>query len=513
VSGPGRRLTRAALLRRGGVAAVALGSVPALRAVAGRGHSRPRVVVVGAGLAGLRCAHVLWRRHGIPVAVHEWDSRAGGRCETLRGFFHGGQTVDQHGEFISSEHTAMRALARHFDLRLQDVNRVPPGTDDTYWFGGSRYTRAQLDADWRAFGRRLFRDAVARAPWPTRHGRHVSQAAREWDHQSVPEWIERHVPGGLRQPFGKLLIQDVIDEYGGDPADQSALNLVYLLGYDDSTESGYQPHGGPALSGTDERFHIIGGNDQVVSGMLDELPSGTVTLDSRLVALRRRPSGGWVCSFESGASTRDVSTDHVVLALPFATLRHVDLDRAGLPALKLRAIRTLGMGTNSKVQLQFARPVWVGEGFDGTFYTDTGGQSGWQAPSDPPGAPGVMVDFLGAQEGRGLGARYGLTADEGPAPAALVADTLRRLEPVYPGIGRAWNGLAYVNWSPGDEHIGGSYSYYRVGQYTGISGVEPGRVGSLHFAGEHTSLEFQGYMEGAVRSGERVAGEIAGRVA
>ena len=121
----------------------------------------------------------------------------------------------------------------------------------------------------------------------------------------------------------------------------------------------------------------------------------------------------------------------------------------------------------------------------------------------------MIIDYLGGPAGRDLGRRFGLTTDEGPAPAPMVRETLRKLEKVFPGVTSAWNGKAYYNWSPGDEHIRGAYSFYRVGQYSGFSGVEPLPVGNLHFAGEHTSLNFQGYMEGAVRSGERAAREIA----
>jgi monoamine oxidase len=64
-------------------------------------------------------------------------------------------------------------------------------------------------------------------------------------------------------------------------------------------------------------------------------------------------------------------------------------------------------------------------------------------------------------------------------------------------------------WSPGDTHVGGAYSYLAVGQSTAFNGIQGRREGNLHFAGEHTSLDFQGYMEGALRSGYRAAGEVA----
>ena len=80
----------------------------------------------------------------------------------------------------------------------------------------------------------------------------------------------------------------------------------------------------------------------------------------------------------------------------------------------------------------------------------------------------------------------------------------------FPGAGAAYNGGAYYSWSAGDPYTGGAYSYLKTGQYT-FNGIQGRRSGNLHFAGEHTSVNFQGYMEGALRSGYRCATEIARR--
>jgi monoamine oxidase len=90
----------------------------------------------------------------------------------------------------------------------------------------------------------------------------------------------------------------------------------------------------------------------------------------------------------------------------------------------------------------------------------------------------------------------------------MVNDTLAALEPILPGVTAAYNGLAYCNVGAIDQHLLGAWSQYNVGQYTGFGGIQGVQEGNIHFAGEHTSTSFQGFMEGAVRSGERVAGEI-----
>jgi monoamine oxidase len=90
----------------------------------------------------------------------------------------------------------------------------------------------------------------------------------------------------------------------------------------------------------------------------------------------------------------------------------------------------------------------------------------------------------------------------------MARDFLRGCEISFPGVSAAYNGKAYYAWSAGDPHTGGAYSYFKPGQYCGFNGSQGQRRGNVHFAGEHTSVDFQGYMEGALRSGYRCAREV-----
>jgi monoamine oxidase len=92
----------------------------------------------------------------------------------------------------------------------------------------------------------------------------------------------------------------------------------------------------------------------------------------------------------------------------------------------------------------------------------------------------------------------------------MVSDFLAGIESLFPGSRSTYNGKAFYVWSSGDPHIRGAYSYLKVGQYTAFNGLQGKREGGLHFAGEHTSVNYQGYIEGALRSGHRCADEIAG---
>ena len=500
-------VSRREFLQGTGALLAATAAAGFLRPTLAGAATQPRIAIVGGGLAGIRCAHKLWIERGLTSTIYEWDDHVGGRVETLRGFFANGQIIEQHGEFISSEHASMLSLARRYSLALDNAQVSPPNTNSVYWFNGGYYTQRRLNADWKRFAWAVFHDAALKAPFPTRYNHH-NKIALQWDKMSVVDWINKYVPGGMSAPFGRLCYEDVLSEYGGPPEQQSALNLIYVLGYDDSAASGYQSRNSPVLAGTDEKYHIKGGNDQIIAGMVSELPAGTIQLGQQLMAVKLNSDGSYTCTFLNGATTSNVVCDHVVLAIPFSTLRKVDLSKANLSTLKMTAINHLQLGNNAKIMLQFNSRVWNADGFDGNTFADNGAAVTWETTNYQPGATGILLDFPAGAQGAGLAAKYGLTTDQAAAPAAMVNDTLAVLEPIFPGVTANYNGLAYCNDGNIDPHLLGAYSQYRIGQYTGFSGIEPVQEGNIHFAGEQTSLNFQGFMEGAVTSGERVAGEI-----
>jgi monoamine oxidase len=167
--------------------------------------------------------------------------------------------------------------------------------------------------------------------------------------------------------------------------------------------------------------------------------------------------------------------------------------------VKARAIRELGMGQNAKLALQFRTRHWAALGCSGDTTSDRGYQQTWEATRAQAGAGGILVDYTGGTA---------TLAQSGRLPSALADEFLTRIEPVLPGLTAQWNGrVAFEDW-PRNPWTLGSYSYYAPGQYTAFGGAEAEAVGSCHFAGEHTSTDAQGYLEGAVESGERAAREV-----
>ena len=105
------------------------------------------MLVIGGGLAGLSATRSL-RHRGHNVRLFDASDRLGGRVWTLRGFLAGGQVSEHGGEFVSSEPSAMRGLARKFGLRLENTLSYPVGTRDRYYFDGGRYPLAAATAGW-----------------------------------------------------------------------------------------------------------------------------------------------------------------------------------------------------------------------------------------------------------------------------------------------------------------------------------------------------------------------------
>ena len=500
----GRDLTRREVLAAGtGIAAsAALASAPS-RALArlARSGGAPRIAVVGAGLAGLRCAHLLWTGapgHPLAATVYEANpDRAGGRCWTLRGFFSGGLETEHGGSFLNSDQLAVRSLAAELGLAEEVVNGGDlESGEEVFFIGGARYSLAEAQADWRDFAFDAFRAAAREMRQPGGEAR--------LDAMSVPEWLDS-TPIGAHSRFGRLMEANTVTENGGDPSDQSALDLIELL-------SGNRRSSLVPLPGDDERYHLVGGNDQLVSRMIAALPGGAVRQGCALVAVRERSDRSLALSFESAGVLDEVVADWVVLALPFSTLRDVDLSRSGLSAEKLRVIRTMGMGTNAKVHLELTHKTWPALGYSGAIYGEWQRLAcGWDdcVQLGPAASPALYLAFPGARAGAG-----GLTgAAHGPAPAGDVATALADIEHLFAGTTAAFTGRAYEDHWAEDPWVHGAYSYYRVGQAASYGTIARRTEGRMLFAGEHTSIANIGFLDGAVETGERAARRLLHRFA
>jgi monoamine oxidase len=481
--------SRRQFIGQAGLAAAALAGAPLLRA-AKPVASNARVAVVGAGLAGLTCAYRL-KQAGVDATVYEANTHVGGRCRTLRDYFLDGQIAEHGGELIDQGHTSIRHLAQELRLPLDNLLAAEPnGTEAFFHFDGTPYRYRDATRDLKAIWQTLHRDLSA-ASYPTLYNQSTPRG-RQLDQMSIIDWIQENVPGGTNSRLGQLLDVGYTIEYGAESDQQSALNLLYLLGYN-------SPGQFNLFGASNEKYHVRGGNDRIVSTLASVLGSQVVT-DHALIKACLTAGGSYALTFQTAQGMQEVAADKVVFALPFSILRHsVDLSQAGFSELKLTAIDELRMGSNSKLNVQFSQRRWVSLGGNGDSFADTGYQASWEVSRGQPGTSGILVGYSGGDHADSFGSG---------TPAMQAALFLSQIEPVFSGIGAHHNGLATVDFWRGDAFTRGSYSYWGVGQYTRFAGIEGVPEENAHFCGEHTSIDSQGYLNGAVETGERVAKEI-----
>ena len=480
------RTTRRALLTGAGSALAGASLLGTLaRPAVARGAGSPRIVVVGAGLAGLTAAYRL-QQAGYAAQVYEGSDRIGGRCWTGRDTFADGQIYEHGGELIDSNHIEIKQLAQELGLTLDNLYQSETkGTEQLGWFFGKPYSFAQMTDDLKSIWQQIHSD-ISAASYPTHYDSYTARGL-ELDKMTLYRWIENYVPGGHASQLGAMLDVAYNIEYGAETTVQSSLNMLYLLGY-----------AGPGQFRTfgksNEKFHVRGGNDQIPTLLAAKL-NAQITTNQPLTAIKKNNDGTYNLSL--GSAT--VVADHVVLALPFTTLRDVNFAKAGFNAVKTTAIKELGMGTNAKVTVQFKSRFWRDQGCTGETYSDRGYQNTWEASRAQDGRSGLLVWYTGGDPGVAVGSG---------TVESQVATFLQQIEPVLPGATAQWNRRATRDWWTGNPWTKGSYSYWKAGQYTKFSGAESEASGTCHFAGEHTSQDFQGYLQGAVETGERAASEI-----
>jgi monoamine oxidase len=238
------------------------------------------------------------------------------------------------------------------------------------------------------------------------------------------------------------------------------------------------------------------------------LPAGSIHLGYRMASIARSSDGSISVAFDNG---KTISADHVILCMSFSVLRTLNYANAGFDPLKRTAITQLGSGRNAKLNVQFTSRLWNAYASTGSLYSDLPFQSGWDVTRGQPGAAGILVEYPGASVSQSLGqANPYSTSATNPQAAKAAKQFLSQIEPIYPGITARWNGKAMLSTPFTDPNFLCSYSYWKPGQYTGFSGYEGMRQGNIHFAGEHCSINFQGFMEGGASEGVRAANEILG---
>ena len=492
-------LTRRRLLRLSAAAAGAAALSPVLDLSADakqrKRHAGPRprsVAIIGGGAAGLTAAYRLQQAGAKPV-VFEASNRWGGRMFTVYDFYKG-MFCELGGEFVDTYHEDLHKLAADLGVELQDL--TTEGGDELYFFKGVFHTpKDMIDPEKQTGAFALIAKQIAAdADKLTDKNDDWTPYASKLDNTSLKAYLEQF--RGKTDDWAIDLLDVAYNiEFGLLTEDQSSLAMVDFITTDMSKPfSMFGP--------SDEIYRIKGGSSALIKALVDALENKIEMKQGHALTALDHKGGQIVMGFDAPGGPATESFDAVILALPFTKLRQVKgLEGLRLGAKKLKCIRELGYGMNAKIAQGTTSRVWRSPDSglpvpsNGIFYSDLGFQTLWDSSRAQPGEAGIITDYIGVKPG---------LTDAKSALDAFHAD----LPKMSPKMAEALDPNAVTSWFWAVYPFSlGSYSSAKVGQYTTMLEVaaEPALGGRLQFAGEHTSGDFIGFMNGAVLSGNRAA--------
>jgi monoamine oxidase len=439
------------------------------------------LAVVGAGLAGLAAARQAVAA-GASVLVIEARDRVGGRV--LNEDIGGGKVVEVGGQWIGPTQDRLAALAR--ELGVETFPTYGQG-DNVIEYAGRlrRYSGTiprinpvvLLDVE-RAQRRlnRLARSVPLDAPWET-------PGAARLDGQTAATWMRRN----LATKPGRMLLELGIEAvWAAQPEDISLLHVLFYIHSAGSLELLFDTEGGA------QQDRFVGGSQLVPIAMAEQLGGDRLSLGTPVRAVRQGSEGVTVDG--DGLTVR---ARHAVVAVAPALAARIAYDPP-LPGFRDQLTQRMPLGTVAKCMAIYEEPFWRQEGLSGQGTSDVGPVRLTFDNSPPDGSPGVLLGFLEGRRARELGR---VPPDQ---RRTAVIDCFTRL------FGpRAARPDAYVErlWAE-EEWTRGCYGCHMPpGAWTGYGPALREPVGRLHWAGAEYATVWNGYMDGAVRSGERAARE------
>jgi monoamine oxidase len=439
------------------------------------------VAVVGAGLAGLVAARDL-RRAGRSAIVLEARDRVGGRL--LNADIGGGKVVEVGGQWAGPTQTRVVALARElgvetFPTHAQGENLVEWRSRLVRYRGAIPRINAAVLLDVAQAQARIDRMAKRvplEAPW-------LAPQAELWDSQTVETWLRRNVATAGARDLFRIAVEAV---WAADAADVSLLHLLFYThsagSFDDliGTEGGAQQ----------DRF--VGGS-QLLAVKLAEALGDDVALQAPVRRIEHSDS-----AVRLVADGREVSAGAAIVAIPPALCGRIAYDPP-LPAIRDQLTQRMPQGTVIKCMAVYERPFWREAGLSGQAMSTEGPVKVMFDNSPPDGSPGVLLGFLEGRQARELGEW------EPEARRRAVVDCFTRI------FGRqAGDPLDYVErvWAQ-EEWTRGCYGCYMPpGGWVSYGRALRAPIGRIHWAGAETATVWNGYMDGAIQSGERAAAEV-----
>lgn len=430
------------------------------------------VLVVGAGLAGLAAARDLIAL-GAQVTVVDARPRVGGRVHTCREGFADGQHAEAGADMINEDHAAIRKLTAELGLKLTRILRSGWG-----FVGPDPRGRMKILPRGVVRGWRRMSDALADL------SRRYHLAERRWDSTISADLARRSVSDWLTASQADDELRATAIGMRGfflaDPEELSLLALVEQFSDDD------------AAPGT--LYRIDGGNDRLAAALAAPL-GDRLKLNTELVAVSHR-GRGVRASVKNGRHAAQLQSDYLLFTVPASVLRRIPITPT-LPAQQHEAIGRLRYGHATKTLLQFPKRFWQSAVRPRAFASAQPWGALWDANEEQRGHAGILSLLAGGSASDGT--RDILTRDG-------IKGLVRSLDWLgQPGEVGTWHQIVWET----DPWARGGYAYFDPSYNPTLRAWLAQRCGPLFFAGEHTSLAFQGYMNGAIESGRRAAAEIA----
>jgi monoamine oxidase len=448
--------------------------------------SAHRVVIVGAGLAGLTAAHDL-RAQGWEIVVLEARDRVGGRVFTRYGqvdgvSFDAGLHAEGGGESIDDNHDQLQALLRAYDIgterrqadrEAKGLVRYQAGVTSLSDFVALR--GGAVAADYARFSTEVQKLTDQHRVDPE-HPDHAD-GADVLDAQSLAQFVESLD----LVPEARFLVErENVALYASELSDISMLFVAQQT----AAVAGVP-------DGASETMRIVGGNSALPLAMAVALGDAVVT-GAPVTTIAHDGDGVTVT-----AGDHVVHAAHVVLALPPPPLRRVVFDPP-LPAPLQAAIAGLDLGPAVKVTSQYHSPFWRDAGHSGLSVADLDYRISWDATDSYAAAAGLLSTFTTGASATRLA---------GMSDASRIALVQSQIDQVYAGALAEQSGPAATLAWPDETFTGGGYAVYKPGQLSTFWAPIRDGAGRVVLAGEHTEA-LAGYMESAVRSGHRAATRI-----